>query len=168
MQVINYQLDQVNWHFAIVYIFTSYFLIFIIFSFNKYINQMKHTKRLNHKRKSVQKEPTVKSCLLNLDWLKATNAIGQRKAFYRQRIPHSSCARKDTIEFDIHVTSKNGDRKIMQSIRITRRPPSRIRKLNQFRWTSKFRRWVKLSRETVSEGPTVVHIRFCSLSNNSK
>ena len=128
MQVINYQLDQVNWHFAIVYIFTSYFLIFIIFSFNKYINQMKHTKRLNHKRKSVQKEPTVKSCLLILDWLKATNAIGQRKAFYRQRIPHSSCAKKETVDIENLVTSRNGDRTIMQSIWTTSRPPSRIRK----------------------------------------
>ena len=36
------------------------------------------------------------------------------------------------------VTSRNGDRKIMQSIKITSRPPLRIRKWNQltqFRWT---------------------------------
>ena len=40
---------------------------------------------------------------------------------------------------DILVTSKNGDRKIMQSMRIMSRAPSRIRKwnqLSQFRWTS--------------------------------
>ena len=55
--------------------------------------------------------------------LKATKIIGQRKAFYRQRIPEFSCARKETV--DILVTSRNGDRKIMQSIRITSRPPSR-------------------------------------------
>ena len=42
------------------------------------------------------------------------------KAFYRQRIPESSCARKETVDKDILVTFKNGDRKIMQSIRITR------------------------------------------------
>ena len=39
---------------------------------------------------------------------------------------------------DILVTSGNSDRKIMQSIRITSRPPWRIRKWNQFsqfRWT---------------------------------
>ena len=37
--------------------------------------------------------------------------IGQRKAFYRQRISESSCARKETVNIDIFVTSKNGDRK---------------------------------------------------------
>ena len=36
-------------------------------------------------RKSVSKEPTVKRCLVNSS-LKATKIIGQRKAFYRQRI----------------------------------------------------------------------------------
>ena len=45
--------------------------------------------------------------------LKATKIIGQKKAFYRQRIPESSCARKETIDRDIAVTSRNGDRKIM-------------------------------------------------------
>ena len=55
--------------------------------------------------------------------LKAIKIIGQTKAFYRQRIPESSCARKETVDIDIPVTSRNGDRKIMQSIRITSRPP---------------------------------------------
>ena len=50
--------------------------------------------------------------------LKATKIIGQRKAFYRQRIPEPSCARKETIDIDILVTSRNVDRKIMQSIRM--------------------------------------------------
>ena len=63
--------------------------------------------------------------------LKATKIIGKRKAFYRQRIPEFSCARKGTVEIDILVTCRNSDRKIMQSIRITNRPPSRIRKWNQ-------------------------------------
>ena len=69
----------------------------------------------------------------------ATKITGQRKAFYRQRIPDSSCARKETVDIDILVTSRVGDRKIMQSIRITSRPPSGIRKrnqLSQFRSTS--------------------------------
>ena len=57
--------------------------------------------------------------------------IGQGKAFYRQRIPEPSCVRKETVDIDIFVTSRNGDRKIMQSIRITSRPPSRKRKWNQ-------------------------------------
>ena len=63
--------------------------------------------------------------------LKATKIICQRKAFYRQRIPEFSCARKEIVDIDILVTSRNGARKIMQSISITRRPPSRKRKWNQ-------------------------------------
>ena len=63
--------------------------------------------------------------------LKASKIIGQRKAFYRQRILGSSCARKETVGIEIFVISRNGDRKIIQSIRITSRPPSRIRKGNQ-------------------------------------
>ena len=45
--------------------------------------------------------------------LKATKIIVQRKAFYRQIIPDSSCARKETVNIDIVATSRNGDRKIM-------------------------------------------------------
>ena len=63
--------------------------------------------------------------------LKATKIIGQRRAFYRQGIPESSCARKGTVDIDILVTSRNGDRNIMQSIRITSRPTSSKRKWNQ-------------------------------------
>ena len=48
--------------------------------------------------------------------LKATK-IDQRKPFYRKRIPEPSWARKETVDIDILVTSKNGDRKIMQSIK---------------------------------------------------
>ena len=36
--------------------------------------------------------------------LKAIKIIGQRKAFYRQRIPEFSCARKETVDTDILVT----------------------------------------------------------------
>ena len=39
--------------------------------------------------------------------LKATKITGQRKAFYRQRIPESSCARKETVDIYILVTSRN-------------------------------------------------------------
>ena len=71
--------------------------------------------------------------------LKTTKIIGQRKAFYRQRIPEFSYATKETVDIDILVRSRNGDRKIMQSIRITSRPPSRKRnwkQLSQFFRTS--------------------------------
>ena len=56
--------------------------------------------------------------------------MGQRKAFYRQRIPESSCVKKETVDIDILVTSSHGDRKIMRSITIPSRPPSRKRKWN--------------------------------------
>ena len=48
--------------------------------------------------------------------LKATKIIRQTKALQRQRILESSRARKETVDIDILVTSRNGDRKIMQSI----------------------------------------------------
>ena len=67
---------------------------------------------------------------------KAIYITARRKAFYKQRIPESSCARKEIADIEILVKSRNGDRKIMQSIRIQSRPPSKIRKwnqLNQFR-----------------------------------
>ena len=57
--------------------------------------------------------------------------MGQKKAFYSHRIQESSCARKETADIDILVTSRNGDRKIMQSITIMSRPLSRIGKWNQ-------------------------------------
>ena len=37
--------------------------------------------------------------------------IRQRKAFHRQRIPESNCARKETVDIDILVTSTNDARK---------------------------------------------------------
>ena len=57
--------------------------------------------------------------------LKATKIIGQRKAFYRQRIPESSWVRKEIFDIDNLLTSRNDDRKIMQSTRIRSRPPLR-------------------------------------------
>ena len=62
---------------------------------------------------------------------KAIKIIGQRKTFYGERIPEPSCTRKETLDIDILVTSRNSDRKIMRSIRITSRPTSRKRKWNQ-------------------------------------
>ena len=63
--------------------------------------------------------------------LKAIKIIAQRKAFYWQGIPESSCGKKETIGIDILVTSRNGDRNIMQTIRISSRPPSKISKWNK-------------------------------------
>ena len=67
--------------------------------------------------------------------LKATKIIDQRKTFYRQRIQESSCTRKETVDIDIFVTSRNSDRKIMQSIRPTLRKRT-WNQLSQFWRTS--------------------------------
>ena len=75
---------------------------------------LKHTENLF--RKSLQLKGVSKGIQI----------IVQRKAFYRQRIPEPNCARKRTVDTDILVTSMNGDGKIMKSIRITSRVPSRM------------------------------------------
>ena len=41
--------------------------------------------------------------------LNATKIIGQMKAFYRQGIPESNCARKETVDINILVTSRNDE-----------------------------------------------------------
>ena len=87
------------------------------------VKRKRNTKRLRY-------TGNLKRCLLILD-LKPFRLVDQRKAFYKQRIPAPSCARKETADIDILVTSRNGDRIFMQSIRITSRPPSRIKKWNQ-------------------------------------
>ena len=90
----------------------------------------KKHKKIKLYRKSVSKEPTVTRCLLILDlkplrsWVKGKHSIGR-----------ASCVRKETVDIDILITSRNGDKKIMQSIRITSRSPSINRKwskLSQF------------------------------------
>ena len=40
------------------------------------------------------------------------------QVFYMQKTQECSCARKETVDIDILITSRNGDREIMQSIRI--------------------------------------------------
>ena len=39
---------------------------------------------------------------------------------------------KETVDKEILITSKNSDRKIMEFIRLTSKPSSRIREWNQF------------------------------------
>ena len=57
--------------------------------------------------------------------IKAIQIVAQRKAFFRERIAESNCARKEAVDIGILVICRNLDRKIMQSIRIMSRPPSR-------------------------------------------
>ena len=79
-------------------------------------------------RKSSYKEPTVNRCLLPF---RSWERKFQRNVFYRQIVLESSCAREKTVDKDIVLTSRNGERKIMQSARITSRPPVRKRKWSQ-------------------------------------
>ena len=59
--------------------------------------------------------------------------MGQRKAFYKAENLEFSCVRKGDVDIDILKTCRNGDRKIMQSIQIKSRTPSKKRKWNQLR-----------------------------------
>ena len=112
---------------------------------------------------------------------KTTKVIAQGKAFYRQRIPESSCARKETVHIDILVTSRNGDRKIMQSIRITSRLPLRkkevepvepvLKNIYESNTYRKHLSWPHFDdelrvQEKQEVKDQVLHICFCSLSNN--
>ena len=42
------------------------------------------------------------------------------------------CAKKEIIDIDMLTTSKNGDRKVMQPIRITSEPATKLKKWNHF------------------------------------
>ena len=85
-------------------------------SFHARLNS--HYEAWSYKKKKHKK-------IMSVDFrLKTSKIIGQRKEFYRQGIPDSSCARKETVDIDIFITSRKGDRKIMPSIRITSKPPS--------------------------------------------
>ena len=64
--------------------------------------RLKHTGNLF--KKNLQLKVSVNSRL------RATYIIGQRKAFQRQAIRESSCAKRETVGKDIFVTSRNGDK----------------------------------------------------------
>ena len=83
-----------------------------------------------HLEKLIIKNPDIKMVPINAT-LEAIQIIDQSKVFCKQRIPGSGCARKETVDRDILITSRNDERKIMQPIRITSRPPTRTTKRNQ-------------------------------------
>ena len=67
---------------------------------------------------------------------KGKGKTGKKKAFCKQRIAETSCMRKKTVGIlkhldNILITSRDVDIKIMQSIKITARPSTRIRKRKQ-------------------------------------
>ena len=92
----------------------------------------KNHKKIKAYRKSLKKEPTVNRCPLILD-IKPFRLWAKGKHFIRQRILEFSCVRKGDVDIDILKTCRNGDRKIMQSIQIKSRTPSKKRKWNQLR-----------------------------------
>ena len=55
----------------------------------------------------------------------------KRKTLYRRRIPIFSSSSKETVDTDILITSRNGDRKVVWPIRITSGPSTRTSKRNQ-------------------------------------
>ena len=65
------------------------------------------------------------------------NQLGQKKAFYRQRIPEFGFAKKEIVEINILITYSNGD-KLIQTVkshtnfRVTSGPTTRMRKRNEF------------------------------------
>ena len=84
-----------------------------------------NTKRFKY-RKSVYKKPTDERCLLILDLKPFRSYIKGNHSIAREF--HSLALRGKTLLTWHPLTSRNGDRKIVQSIRITSRPSLRIRK----------------------------------------
>ena len=80
------------------------------------VARKRSTKRLKDKGNLLGKNPVNQVSVSSR--LTTIQIIGQRKAFYSQRIPESNCARKETVDIDFLATS----RKIMQSTRITKQP----------------------------------------------
>ena len=87
-------------------------------------------KKIKAYRESLCKEPTVNRYLLNLA-LKPYRLKAKGKHFTGREFQGLAVRGKKLLKIDILVTSRNGDRQIMQTIRIMSRPPSRTRKWNQ-------------------------------------
>ena len=101
---------------------------------------VRSTKRLKYTRNPFKKNQQIKDLKLFRS--------GQRKTFYRQRIPESNSVKKESVDIDILIwmvtekswdgISRDGGRKILQSIMVTSRlwRFSKWNKLRQFRRTS--------------------------------
>ena len=60
--------------------------------------------------KCVQNKPTDRRCLIILD-LNPFRPYIKESVVWRERIPEFSSARKETVDIDIFITSKNGQKK---------------------------------------------------------
>ena len=88
--------------------------------------EKKKCRKIEAHRKFTQKKPAVKKWLLILDLKLYLDHRSKEIIPYRQITPEYSCARKETVDIDILVTSKNGKVKHIQSIRLTCKPPTKI------------------------------------------
>ena len=75
--------------------------------------------------KRIRKKPQEKRRLLAID-LKYIQ-LCQRRYFAGQEIQNLAVRGKQLLTWAV-ITCRNGDRKFMQTIRITSEPPNRIRK----------------------------------------
>ena len=67
------------------------------------------TKKKKHKKTKVyRKSFKIYRQKVSVNFrIRAIQIIDQRKVFYGQRIPKSSCARKETVDIDIFISSRN-------------------------------------------------------------
>ena len=68
------------------------------------VTRKRSTQRLKHRGNLFRKKLQIKGVSFN-SRLKAFWIIGQRKAFYGQKISGSSCARKENVDIDILIKS---------------------------------------------------------------
>ena len=84
--------------------------------------------RENLFRKTQRKTVFINSrCLSTLDSSRFDHSL--KESIFKE-FPESSFAAKETVYIDILMTSRNGDRKIMQPIRITSEFTTRLRTWN--------------------------------------
>ena len=157
MDELHYQLLDLVGHWRSDFFFNWYSLHVRL---NSHYEVWSYKKKKHKKDYSIQEICLERMCRMSVNSrLKATKIIGQRKTFDRQRIPEPTSARKETVDIDILVASRNGGRKIMQFIRITSRPTSRKRKWNQlsefWRTSTKIRPIEKTSWPHFDDDPRV-------------
>ena len=88
--------------------------------------QEKEPQTIKAYMKSPSKEPTVTRCLFILE-LHTLTSLVKEKHYKGREFQCQSCAKRETLDIGILVISRNGDGKIMQSIKITSRLPLRKR-----------------------------------------
>ena len=102
--------------FVLKYFMINYILNFLYIIFNWKSFKKKFTLQEIYNNNKTKSENTMILCMyVCMCACNHTHLREQRKTFYRQKIPESSCARKETVDIDVLVTSGNSD---MMSISI--------------------------------------------------